>query len=57
MTEKRGVSRAELKRFKREYLRNLREGNESFKFEGNEYFTRYAKYMVEYLEGINPKKK
>ena len=37
-----------LKRFKKEY--NKSSQKESFIFEGNEFLTSYAKYLIEYLQ-------
>lgn len=36
--------------FKRHYIRALNNNQSSFFFEGNEFFTSYAKYLIEYLE-------
>ena len=37
-------------RFKQEYLMSKQLGKSNFMFESNEYFTAYAKYLVEYLD-------
>ena len=39
-----------LKAFKIAYDKAIKEKLESFYFENNEYFTSYAKYIIEYLE-------
>jgi hypothetical protein len=38
-----------LKRFKKVYSKAVAENEESFFFEGNEFVTGYAKYLIEYL--------
>lgn len=37
-------------RLKRAYQLAVNSNQESFMFEGNEYVTNYAKYLIEYLE-------
>jgi hypothetical protein len=39
-----------LKRFKDAYERAINGGNDSFMFDGNEFVTPYAGYLIEYLE-------
>lgn len=41
-----------LKAFKREYEKAVRRGWKTFTFHGNEYVVGYAKYLIEYLEGV-----
>jgi hypothetical protein len=38
-----------LKAFGKAYQEASKAGADSFKFEGNDYATRYAKYLIEYL--------
>lgn len=44
-------NKAKLKELKRLYNIALKEGAESFKYEGHEILTSYAKYLIEYLTG------
>lgn len=37
--------------FRRAYRQAVKEGKESFIFEGHKVLTAYAKYVVEYLDG------
>ena len=37
-------------RFKQEYAMNKQFGKTNFIFDGSEYFTAYAKYLIEYLD-------
>ncbi len=39
-----------LRRFKREYAEAVENKEESFRFDGNEYDTEYAKYMICFLD-------
>lgn len=39
--------------FKKAYSSAVNQDYESFFFEGNEFFTSYAKYLIEYLEPQN----
>jgi hypothetical protein len=41
--------REKLRRLKTAYDRAVKQGNESFMFDGNELLTAYAKYLIEYL--------
>lgn len=43
---------AKLKAFKKEYEKARRDSKEQFGFEGGVFVTTYAKYVIEYLEGI-----
>jgi hypothetical protein len=48
-------TRAKLDRFRKAYERAVREkesgtGPDTFRFEGNEYYIGYAKYMIWYLD-------
>jgi len=38
-----------IKRLEKAYAKAVKNSMESFIFEGNEYYTDYAKYMLEYL--------
>lgn len=38
------------KRFKARYDEAVKKSEESFVFEGNEFLTAYAKYVIEYIE-------
>jgi len=38
------------KAFRKRYNEAIRDSENSFMFEGNEYLTSYAKYVIEYLE-------
>lgn len=42
---------AKLQAFKVAYREAVHAGMESFVFQGREYLTRYAKYVIEHLEG------
>lgn len=44
-------------RFKRAYNVAVKSGWDKFTFEGHDYLTSYAKYLVEYMEGKFKKKK
>ena len=39
-----------LKRFKKEYQKAVSNKSDLFTFDGNEFVTGYAKYLLEYLE-------
>ena len=39
-------------RLRTAYEQAVREGKEQFTFEGHDYVTDYAKYLLEYLKGI-----
>lgn len=43
--------RTMLSRFKVEHAEALESGEESFRFDGNEYLVSYGKYLIEFLEG------
>jgi hypothetical protein len=45
-------TRDKLKRFKKAYQRATQDGREVFEFEGHEFIPGYAKYLIEYLEGV-----
>lgn len=50
MTHKRvDFDKAKLRRFKRAYHYAVSQKQESFTFDGNEYMTAYAMYLIEYL--------
>ncbi len=38
------------RRFKAEYARQSKAGADTFSFDGNEFVTAYAKYLIEYLK-------
>jgi len=50
MTEHIEFDAAKVKRLRKEYDKAARNGDKSFTFEGNDYMTDYAKYMLQYLE-------
>jgi hypothetical protein len=43
-------SPTDFKYFKRAYTRAVNGGAEQFKFQGNDFVTGYAKYLIQYLE-------
>jgi hypothetical protein len=43
--------RAMLRRFKSDYAEAVECGEDSFRFDGNDYLVGYAKYLICYLEG------
>jgi hypothetical protein len=50
--------RPKLERFKKAYEKAIVDGarpNDTFVFDGNEFVVQYAKYLIEYLEGVLPK--
>lgn len=47
--------RAMLERFKIAWIKARAAKLDSFKFDGNEFVTSYATYLIEYLEGVLPK--
>ena len=44
--------RAKLDRFKKRYDEAVKNNEVEFEWEGHQFFTRYAFYLIEYLEGI-----
>jgi hypothetical protein len=40
--------------FKKRYKIALKLKDDSFWFEGNEFLTSYAKYLIEYIESLEP---
>ena len=50
-------SLTDFKYFKRAYARANNGGIEQFKFQGNDFVTGYAKYLIQYLEGQYDKSK
>lgn len=44
--------RPKLERLKQRYEEAVTNGEETFEFEGHELYHAYAKYMIEYLEGV-----
>lgn len=50
------LSFGDLPKLKKEYKKAVAEGKESFTFKGGELLTDFAKYCIEYLEGLKPKK-
>lgn len=44
-----------LERFKKAYDAARKAGDTQFEFDGNVFVTDYAKYLIEYLEGVLPK--
>jgi len=49
------ITLAELPDLKVEYERAVKEGAELFKFKGMDLDTKYAKYLIDYMEGIKKK--
>lgn len=47
--------RPKLERLKKRFNRAVEVGETQFEFEGGDYLTSYAKYMIEYLERQLPK--
>lgn len=45
-------SRPKLARFKVAYARAVKENKADFTFDGHDYLVGYAKYLIQYLEGI-----
>jgi hypothetical protein len=45
-------TRAKLERLKKAYDRARLKGEHQFMFEGKALLTNYAKYLIEYLEGV-----
>jgi hypothetical protein len=43
------------KRFKKAHSKAEKAGEDSFEFDGNEFYTRYAMYLIQYLEKALPK--
>jgi hypothetical protein len=43
-------TRPMLERFKKEYQRARKDKQDVFRFEGNEYFIEYARYLIQFLE-------
>lgn len=48
-------NRPMLERFKAAYKEAVENDQIAFTFDGNEFVTGYAKYLIEYLEGVLPK--
>lgn len=47
--EKIEFTRPKMKRFQKAYDLAVKEGKETFTFDGHEWLTQYAKYVLEYL--------
>lgn len=48
-------NRAKLEQFKKDYEAAYKYGEDEFTFEGHPFLVDYAKYLIEYLEGMLPK--
>lgn len=45
-------ARVELQQFESVYKKAVAEDADTFVFDGHEFVTNYAKYLIEYLEGL-----
>ena len=46
-------SKRDIKRFKRKYKKAMEAKEEAFVFNGKDFLTGYAKYVIEYLDSFN----
>lgn len=51
------ITSEDLPRLKRLYNKAVKEGKESFMYEGNEILTSYCKYLIEYMDTLNKNSK
>ncbi len=51
-SEKITYTKESIERLRKRYEEAIAGGDDRFTFEGNEYMIDYAKYMLEYLEGV-----
>lgn len=50
MTTQVKFTKASLELLREAYEKAVKDGSDTFKFDGNEYFVGYAKYLLEYLK-------